>query len=60
MDAFNLFNHPVYWFSSTVSGGQQCIDCIKNGQVFNNAGLVTDIDPNVNMRALEFALRLSF
>jgi hypothetical protein len=30
------------------------------GQLQNNAGLVTDIDPNTTMRELQFALRLSF
>ncbi len=61
MDAFNLFNHPVYNFNANISGGQQCIDCVDStGKVFNNAGLVTNLDPNVNMRALQFALRLSF
>jgi hypothetical protein len=30
------------------------------GQLQNNAGLVTDIDPNTTMRELQFAIRLSF
>jgi hypothetical protein len=59
MDAFNLFNHRVLNFNS--NAGNTCVDCMSStGQLLNNAGLVTDIDPNVNMRALQFALRLSF
>jgi hypothetical protein len=52
MDAFNLFNHPVYGFSSTQ--GNTCIDC------GGNAGLIQSLDANVAMRALQFALKLSF
>ena len=59
MDAFNLFNHRVLNFNQ--NAGNTCVDCMSSsGQVLNNAGLVTDIDPNVTMRALQFALRLSF
>ena len=52
MDAFNLFNHPVYGFSA--NQGNTCIDC------GGNAGLIQSLDANVAMRALQFALRLSF
>ena len=52
MDAFNLFNHPVYGFSA--NQGNTCIDC------GGNAGLIQALDANVAMRALQFALRLSF
>ena len=52
MDVFNLFNHPVYGFSSTQ--GNTCIDC------GGNAGLIQSLDANVAMRALQFALKLSF
>ncbi len=59
MDAFNLFNHRVLNFNQ--NAGNTCVDCMSaTGQVLNNAGLVTDIDPNTTMRALQFALRLSF
>jgi len=58
MDMFNMFNHRVLGFNG--NQGNTCIDCINNGQVFNNAGLVTNLDANVPMRALQFALRLTF
>jgi hypothetical protein len=47
MDAFNLFNHPV------LAQPGSCIDC-------SGSGLITNIDGNTTMRALQFALRLSF
>jgi len=47
MDAFNLFNHPV------LGGVGSCIDC-------SGSGLITNIDGNTTMRALQFALRLTF
>jgi hypothetical protein len=57
MDVFNLFNHRVDG-SNTINW---CVDCMSHtGSLQNNAGLVTDIDPNTTMRALQFALRLSF
>jgi hypothetical protein len=52
MDVFNLFNHPVYGFSSTQ--GNTCIDC------GGNAGLIQSLDANVSMRELQFALKLAF
>ena len=58
MDAFNLFNHPVLGFNG--NQGNFCVDCISNGKVFNNAGVVTSLDGNITMRELQFALRLSF
>jgi len=59
MDVFNLFNHRVLNFNA--NAGNTCIDCMSStGSLQNNAGLVTDIDPNTTMRALQFALRLSF
>jgi hypothetical protein len=59
MDAFNLFNHRVLNFNS--NAGNTCIDCMTStGSLLNNAGLVTDIDPNTTMRELQFALRLTF
>ncbi len=52
MDAFNIFNHPVLGFNS--NQGNVCIDC------GGNAGLVQNLDANVNMRQLQFAVRLNF
>lgn len=53
MDAFNLFNHPVYGFNA--NQGNHCIDCVGT-----DAGKITSLDPNVTMRALQFAIRLNF
>jgi hypothetical protein len=59
MDVFNLFNHRVLNFNQ--NAGNPCVDCMSSsGQLQGNAGLVTDIDPNTTMRALQFALRLQF
>ena len=59
MDVFNLFNHRVLNFNQ--NAGNTCVDCMSStGALQNNAGLVTDIDPNTTMRGLQFALRLSF
>ncbi len=59
MDVFNLFNHRVLNFNQ--NAGNTCVDCMSaTGQLLNNAGLVTDIDPNTTMRELQFALRLTF
>jgi hypothetical protein len=54
MDAFNVFNHPVYAFSGN-NGANGCIDC-QGG----NNGKVTDIEGGTTMRALQFALRFDF
>ncbi len=54
MDAFNLFNHPVYAFSGN-NGSNPCIDC-QGG----NNGKITDIEGGTTMRELQFALRLNF
>ena len=53
MDAFNIFNHPVLGFNS--NQGNLCVDCVGT-----NAGQVTDIEADTQMRALQFALRLTF
>ena len=59
MDAFNLFNHRVLNFNQ--NAGNTCVDCMSpTGALLNNAGLVTDIDPNTTMRELQFAIRLTF
>ena len=58
MDAFNVFNHPVYAFSGN-NGANNCVDC-QNTQVSSNNGRITDIEGGTSMRALQFALRFSF
>jgi hypothetical protein len=54
MDAFNVFNHPVYAFSGN-NGANGCVDCQggTNGQI-------TDIEAGTSMRALQFAIRFNF
>src|SRR5262249_16798247 len=54
MDAFNIFNHPVYAFSGN-NGAQTCIDC-QGG----NNGKITNIEDTTSMRQLQFAIRLDF
>jgi hypothetical protein len=54
MDAFNVFNHPVYAFSAN-NGATTCIDC-QGG----NNGKITSLEGGSNMRALQFALRFDF
>ena len=54
MDAFNVFNHPVYNFSAN-SGANPCIDC-QGG----NNGKITDLENGTSMRALEFSIRVDF
>jgi len=54
MDGFNIFNHPVYAFSGN-NGANPCIDC-QGG----NNGKITGLEGGSSMRALQFALRLTF
>jgi hypothetical protein len=54
MDAFNVFNHPVYAFSAN-NGANGCIDC-QGG----NNGKITGLEGGSSMRALQFALRFDF
>lgn len=54
MDAFNVFNHPVYAFSGN-NGANPCIDC-QGG----TNGKITDIEGGTTMRELQFAVRLFF
>jgi hypothetical protein len=54
MDAFNVFNHPVYAFSAN-NGAQTCIDC-QGG----NNGKITSLEGGTTMRELQFALRFDF
>jgi hypothetical protein len=58
MDAFNIFNHPVYAFSGN-NGANNCIDC-QNSSVNSNNGRITDIEAGTTMRELQFALRFTF
>jgi len=58
MDAFNLFNHPVYAFSGN-NGANGCIDC-GNPNPNSSNGKITDIEAGTTMRALQFALRFDF
>ena len=52
MDANNIFNHPVMGFNA--NQGNHCIDC------GGDAGRITNIEADTNMRLLTFALRFSF
>jgi hypothetical protein len=54
MDAFNIFNHPVYAFSAN-NGAQTCIDC-----AVGSTGKISNIEDGTNMRELQFALRFDF
>lgn len=54
MDAFNIFNHPVYAFSAN-NGANGCVDC-QGG----NNGKITGLEGGTSMRALQFAIRFDF
>jgi len=54
MDAFNIFNHPVYAFSQN-NGANGCIDC-QGG----NNGKITALESGTTMRELQFAVRFDF
>jgi hypothetical protein len=54
MDAFNIFNHPVYAFSAN-NGAQTCIDC-----AVGSTGKISNIEDGTSMRQLQFALRFDF
>jgi hypothetical protein len=58
MDAFNIFNHPVYAFSGN-NGANNCVDC-QNTSVTSNNGRITDIEAGTTMREIQFAIRLTF
>jgi Carboxypeptidase regulatory-like domain/TonB dependent receptor-like, beta-barrel len=53
-DIFNVFNHPVYGFSSGQGGGGTCIDCSGNN------GKITDLENGSTMRQMQFALKVIF
>ena len=54
VDAFNVFNHPVYAFSAN-NGASTCIDC-QGG----NNGKITSLEGGTSMRQLQFAIRFDF
>ena len=54
MDAFNIFNHPVFAFSAN-NGANNCVDC-QGG----NNGKITGLEGGSSMRQLQFGLRLEF
>jgi hypothetical protein len=54
MNAFNIFNHPVYAFSQN-NGANGCVDC-QGG----NNGKITALEGGTHMRQLEFAVRFEF
>jgi hypothetical protein len=54
MDAFNVFNHPVYAFSAN-NGATTCIDCTGGTN-----GDITSLEGGTTMRELQFALRFDF
>jgi hypothetical protein len=54
MNAFNIFNHPVYAFSQN-NGANGCVDCPGG-----NNGKITALEGGTHMRELEFAIRLEF
>jgi hypothetical protein len=54
VDAFNVFNHPVYAFSQN-NGASTCIDC-QGG----NNGKITALESGSTMRQLQFAVRFDF
>jgi len=55
MDAYNVFNHPIYGFSANDAGGGTCIDCVGT-----NNGKITNIENGTTMRQIQFGLRLTF
>jgi hypothetical protein len=54
VNAFNIFNHPVYAFSAN-NGANNCVDC-QGG----NNGKITGLEGGTHMRQIEFAVRLEF
>ena len=58
MDAFNVFNHPVYAFSAN-NGANNCIDC-ANAKASDNNGKITSLEGGTSMRALQWAIRFDF
>ena len=48
---FNVFNHPVYGFSS--AQGNTCIDC-------GSGGVITGLQEGTSMRAMQLGVRVTF
>jgi outer membrane receptor protein involved in Fe transport len=59
VDAYNVFNHPIFGFNQNQGGSGTCIDCSGNGQINNIENDASPGSPN-GMRQLSFGLRLSF
>lgn len=51
--AFNVFNHAA--LDIPTASNARCIDCTTN-----TTGTITSLEPNTNMRQLQFAARISF
>ncbi len=58
MDAFNVFNHPVFAFSAN-NGANGCVDC-QNTSPSSTNGKITSLEGGTGMRQLQFALRFEF
>jgi len=54
VNAYNVFNHPVYAFSAN-NGANNCVDCSGG-----NNGKITQLEGGTHMRQIEFAVRLEF
>jgi hypothetical protein len=54
MNAYNVFNHPVFAFSAN-NGANTCVDCSGG-----NNGKITGLEFGSSMRQLEFAVRFEF
>jgi hypothetical protein len=54
MNAYNIFNHPVFAFSQN-NGANGCVDCPGG-----NNGKITALEGGTHMRQLEFAVRFEF
>jgi hypothetical protein len=54
MNAYNIFNHPVFAFSQN-NGANSCVDCPGG-----NNGKITGLEGGTHMRQLEFAVRFEF
>jgi len=54
MNAYNIFNHPVFAFSQN-NGANTCVDCPGG-----NNGKITGLEFGTSMRQLEFAVRFEF
>lgn len=53
--AFNVFNHAALGIPTESGSNGPCIDCTTG-----TPGKISNLDPNVNMRQLQFALKVAF